>query len=180
MSGPVKLSMLTETYLSGLRTLNVFFSIINTNSDFLLNQLEYILSKHKKVEEEKAEKAARQLLFAICSQISFTFIKKVSDSIGSNKFIDKFPIIEQNNNFSSVKLINFLVKLDHLQGFPERDLKQIKQYIERYPLSYFVLKRMVLNYLHRHPVDYKDKQRICSFLSIDIETQIKIEASITK
>ena len=77
----------------------------------------------------------------------------------------------------SVKLTNFNIKLDFQSGFPDKDLATIKSQIERHPLSYYVLKRMVVDHLHRNSLHYKDKQRICTFLGIPIESQFKIEAS---
>jgi Calcineurin-like phosphoesterase len=180
MSGPLKHEMLVETYLMGLRTLNVFFSGLNENTDFVLNQLTELLSKLKNVDKDKIEKIARHLLFSICTQISFIFVKKVSDSVGTNKLMDKYPRVQEELNFSSVKLINFLIKLDHSAGFPDRDLQTIKDSIEKHPMSYFLLRRMVLNHLHRNPVDYKDKQRICTFLGIPMESQLKLEAERKK
>jgi len=189
MSGPIKHQMLKETYVLGLRTLNVFFSVLNDNTDFILNQLRDIIAKieekrnenkksedRREVEKEKIEKVSRQLLFSLCSQISFTFIKKVSDSVGTNKLMDKYPKVQDELNFASVKLINFLIKLDHASGFPDRDMQTLKDEVEKHPMSYFLMKRMVVNHLHRHPVNYKDKQRICAFLGIPLESQLKIEA----
>lgn len=193
MSGPVKHEMLVETYLLGLRTLNVFFEVLNENTDFILNQLNGIVSKieekrnenrkdgeKKEVQKEKVEKIARHLLFTLCTQISYVFLKKISDSVGTIKLIEKYPKIQEELNFSSVKLINFLIKLDHSNGFPDRELQIIKESIERHPMSYFLLRQMVLNYLQRNPVDYKDRQRICTFLGISTETQLKLDAERKK
>ncbi|MEO8849868.1 MAG: hypothetical protein ABI440_14715 [Casimicrobiaceae bacterium] len=193
MSGPLKHEMLLETYLMGLRTLNVFFSVLNENTDFVLNQLREIISKVERkknenraeedkveIENDRVEKIARHLLFSLCTQISFIFVKKISDSVGTNKLMEKYPKIQEELNFSSVKLINFLIKLDHASGFPDRELQTIKGEIEKHPMSYFLLRQMVLNHLQRHPVDYKDRQRICSFLGISMESQLKLEADRKK
>lgn len=193
MSGPVKFQLLKETYTLGLRTLNVFFSVLNDNTDFIINQLQEIISKieekrnenrkegeKREVEKEKVEKIARQLLFSLCTQISYTFVKKISDSVGTSKLMDKYPMVQNEFDFASVRLINFLIKLDHISGFPDRDMQTLKEYVEKHPMSYFLLKRMVVNHLHRHPVDFRDRQRICAFLGIPIESQLKIEADRKK
>lgn len=193
MSGPIKHQVLKETYELGLRTLNVFFSSLNDNTDFILNQLIEIISKIEEnrnknrseenkieIEKERISKVARQLLFSLCTQISFTFIKKISDSVGTTKLMEKYSKVQEEMDFASVKLINLLIKLDQGSGFPDRDLQTIKTYVEKHPMSYFLLKRMVVNHLHRHPVGYKDKQRICTFLGIPMESQIRLEAGRKK
>jgi hypothetical protein len=193
MSGPVKFQLLKEAYTLGLRTLNVFFSVLNENTDFIINQLQEIISKieakrnenrkegeKRKVEKEKVEKIARQLLFSLCTQISYTFVKKISDSVGTSKLMDKYPMVQNEFDFASVRLINFLIKLDHISGFPDRDMQTLKEYVEKHPMSYFLLKRMVINHLHRHPVDFRDRQKICAFLGISMDIQLKIDAQRKK
>ncbi len=193
MTGPVKFQLLKETYALGLRTLNVFFSVLNDNTDFIINQLQEIISKieekrnehrqdgeKREVEKDKIEKIARQLLFSLCTQISFTFVKKISDSVGTNKLMDKYPMVQNEFDFASVRLINFLIKLDHTTGFPDREMQIIKESVEKHPMSYYLLKRIVVNHLHRHPVNFKDRQRICEFLGIPIESQLKLEADRKK
>lgn len=177
INGKIKHALLKETYLLGLRTLNIFFSIINGNTDFVLNQLKSIVQSHdKELDETKIEKLTKGILFSICSQISLIFIKKIGDSIGSNKLIDKYPKIYSELPFTSVELTNFLIKLDYESSFPHSELSKLKSDAEKHTLSYYVLKRMVIAHLHRHEVGYKDRQRICSFLGIPIESQIAIEA----
>jgi hypothetical protein len=114
-------------------------------------------------------------LFSICSHIAFLFIKKLSDAIGTNKLADKFQKVEEEYHFTSIQMINYQIKLDQGNGFPNRELPDLKKTLEQYPLSYYVLKQMVINHLHRNPVDFKDKQRICEFLGIPIQRQLKFE-----
>lgn len=181
IGGAIKFSLLKETYLLGLRTLNIFFGIINSNTDFVLNQIKTIVQSHEKeVDELKIEKITKGILFSICSQISLLFIKKLSDSVGTNKLSDKYSKIYDELPFISVQLTNFLIKLEYDNAFPNNELSNIKSEVEKHTLSYYVLKRMVVAHLHRHEVGYKDRQRICSFLGIPIESQIVIEAKKQK
>ncbi|WP_090082533.1 hypothetical protein [Halpernia frigidisoli] len=188
MTGPVKHQVLKETYELGLRTLNVFFTSFIQNTDFIVNQLTEIISKIEEknnesrseenkvdIQNDKISKVAKHLLFSLCTQISYTFIKKISDSVGSPKLMEKYLKVQNEMDFASVKLVNLLIKLDQGSGFPDRDLQLIKVYVEKHPMAYFLLKRIVVNHLHRHPVNYKDKQRICEFLGISVESQIKLE-----
>jgi GTPase SAR1 family protein len=187
LQGQIKYDLLKETYLLGLRSLNSVYTLISGNTDFMLNQLKTAIKKEKDnpsidnpINEEEIEKKARQIVFSMCSHISRLFIKKISDAIGTDKFADKFERIEGEFNYISVQLTNYQIKLDQGKGFPNRELPKLKKAIEQYPLSYFVLKQMVTNHLHRNPVDYKDKQRICEFLSIPIQKQIKFNSDSKK
>jgi hypothetical protein len=59
-------------------------------------------------------------------------------------------------------------------------MQTLKEYVEKHPMSYFLLKRMVINHLHRHPVDFRDRQKICAFLGISMDIQLKIDAQRKK
>jgi uncharacterized protein YutD len=182
LQGPIKYGLLKETYLLGLRLMNSFYTLISGNTDFMLNQLGTVIKEndHATFNEDEVERKARQIVFSMCSHISYLFIKKISDSLGSSKFADKFDKIEEEYNYISVQLTNYQIKLDQGKSFPNKELPNLKKAIEQYPLSYFVLKQMVTNHLHRNPVDYKDKQRICEFLGIPIQKQIKYNSNSKK
>lgn len=174
IEGPQKLKILEETYLLGLRTLGVFFFVLNDNTDFLLSQLQEILAKIEKVEKSKVEKVAKHLLLNFITQLSHLFLRKISDSVGTGKMMDKYDKIEDKHNTTSVRLVNFLIKLDHANSFPAKDLEKTKDKVNDFPLSYHLLRRIVVNHLHRHEVSYQQKQRICEFLGIPMETQLQL------
>lgn len=194
MPGPLKYKLLKETYLLGLRSLNVLFTVLNDNTDFIVNQLQDAISEWQKKRDEmgrdgvareihsrKIEQIARRILFSLCTQISYTFIKKISDSVGTSKLMEKYLMVKEDHDYASVKLLNFLIRLDHMQsGFPHQEMADIKKYVEQHSMSSYLLSRIVLNHLHRHPVTYKDRQRICKFLGISIENQLILDASRKK
>lgn len=181
MQGEAKHILLKEVYALGLRTLNVIFQLLNDNVEFLLNHFKKAIQKNaSEGNEEKLEKLARKLMFSMCSQISLLFIKKISDSIGSNKLMDKYPRIQEEFDFLSVQLINFLIRLDNIQSFPKKELGTIKGVVEKHTLTNFVLKRIVINHLHRHVVSFQARQTIGQFLGISVETQLQIENNLKK
>lgn len=182
LQGPIKYGLLKETYLLGLRLMNSFYTLIAGNTDFMMNQLKTAIKEkeNETFNEDEVEKKTRQIVFSMCSHVSYLFIKKISDSLGSSKFADKFDKIEEEYDFISVQLTNYQIKLDQGKSFPNKELPKLKKAIEQYPLSYFVLKQMVTNHLHRNPVDYKDKQRICEFLGIPIQKQLKYNSNSKK
>lgn len=179
LKGPIKDQLIKETYLVALRTLNFFFTILNENTDYVVNQITEVLSDQH-VDFEKIEKISKNILFGLCSQVSNMFFKKISDSIGSAKFLPKFKIVEDELNFSSIKLINFLIRLDHTSSFPQRELQTTKEKLESHMFSFHILRRMVVNHIQRYPVSYKEKQQICEFLGIPIERQLLMEAKMNK
>lgn len=181
ISGPLKIQLLRESYLLGLRTLGVFFSIITENTDHFINLLDELLGDEQKdISEKKVEKESKKLLFGFSNHVSYSIAKKVSDSIGTSKLKDKHLKLQEEIDTSSMYLVNFLIRLKTSKSFPYKDLKVVKKKVEKYQLSYFLLKNIVINYLQRNAINFKDKQRVCDLLNISTQQQNLVDNSRKK
>jgi hypothetical protein len=179
ISNPVIFDLVEETYLMGLRTLNVFFSVIETNTDYLVNQINDIVSEKHITDKRKIEQVSRRILFNICNQISYSFIKKVTDSVGTENLENSYKGVLEKHNFNSVKLIDFSIKLDHFKSFPNKEMRDLKVSFSKFPLVQQIMKRMVINYLYLFPTSQEQKQRILSFLEIPMNVQRRIDFTST-
>ena len=174
-------NLLEESILLGLRTLNVFFTIIEENSEFVINQVNSIIaeiekSRGKKIDNpKKIENLSKSTLFGLCNQISYSFIKKISDSIGTEYLKNILEKVYQKQDYNSVKLIKLAIKLDHFTGFPDSDIKRLKKEFDGAPLPSHIMKRLVINHLYLFPTNHKQKSRILSLLDVPIQTQLKID-----
>lgn len=175
ISNPVIFDLVEETYLMGLRTLNVFFSVIETNTDFFVNQINSLIGEKHITDKAKIEQVSRRVLFNICNQISYSFIKKVSDSLGTENLENSYKSVLEKHNYNSVKLIDFAIKLDHFKSFPNEEMRNLKADFSKSILAQQIMKRMVINYLYLFPTSIEQKQRILSFLDIPINVQRKID-----
>jgi hypothetical protein len=178
-------ALIEETILLGLRTLNVFFSIIEENSEFVINQVNAIIteienSRGKKVDNpKKIESLSKSTLFGLCNQISYSFIKKISDSIGTEYLNDILEKVYAKQDYNSVKLIKLAIKLDHYKGFPDSDIKKLKKELDNSHLPTQIMNRLVVNHLYLYPTNHIQKSKILSFLGIPIESQLRID-KVTK
>lgn len=176
-------NLLEETILLGLRALNIFFKIIENNSEFVVNQVNSVITEIEKARgkkldnPKKIEDLSRSTLFGLCNQISYSFIKKISDSLGTEYLSDIFEKIYDKQNFTSVKLLKVAIKLDHHSSFPDSEIKLLSKDFVSNPLATNVLKRLVVNYLYLYPTDHKNKSRILEFLNIPVSTQLRIDTT---
>lgn len=175
ISNPVIFDLVEETYLMGLRTLNVFFSVIETNTDFLVNQINSLIGEKHITDKAKIEQISRRILFNICNQISYSLIKKVTDSVGTENLENSYKSVLEKHNYNSVKLIDFSIKLDHFRSFPNEEMRNFKADFSKSPLAQQIMKRMVINYLYLFPTSTEQKQRILSFLDIPMNVQRRID-----
>ncbi len=175
ISNPVIFDLVEETYLMGLRTLNVFFSVIETNTDFFVNQINTLIDEKHITDKSKIEQVSRRILFNICNQISYSFIKKITDSVGTENLENSYKSVLEKHNFNSVKLIDFSIKLDYFRGFPNEEMRNLKTDFSKSTLALQIMKRMVINYLYLFPTSPEQKQRILSFLDIPMNLQRRID-----
>lgn len=174
-------NLLEETILLGLRTLNVFFKIIEDNSEFIVNQVNAVITEIEKTRgkkldnPKKIEDLSRSTLFSLCNHISYSFIKKISDSLGTEYLSEIFEKVYIKQNYTSVKLLKVAIRLDHHRSFPDSEIKTLSKDFTKNPLATNVLKRLVINYLYLYPTDHKNKSRILEFLNIPVSTQLRID-----
>ena len=174
-------TLIEETILLGLRTLNVFFLIIEENSEFVVNQVNSIIAELEKTRgkkldnPKKIESLSKSLLFGLCNQISYGFIKKISDSIGTKHLDNILEKVYSKQDYNSVKLVKLAIKLDHYGGFPDSYIKKLKSELTSSHLPTQIMRRLVVNHLYLYPTNHIQKNKILSFLGIPIESQLKID-----
>jgi hypothetical protein len=167
----VKLALAEEVYFLGLRSLNVFFSILKDNLDSLVDELKTLIAKKKVDDRIKVEQVSKEFVFHLCQLLSFGFVKRISSSVGSQDLAMTLEELRAKHDTVAVRLTDLSVKLDHFEHFPHSDISEFKRRIVGNILPLAVLKRMVINYLYMFPVDFAERQRICSGLDIPVNSQ---------
>lgn len=174
--GDHKITLASEAYNLGLRSLDSFLSVINTHSESLINEIEKIIEEKHVTSNEEITKLATHFVFNLCCAISYQFIKKVSSSVGSDKLSDTFRRVLHSNNTVAVKLIDLSIKLDHKQVIPVSEIEQLKNELKNNNLiGYSLLRGLVINHLYMFKINFREKQRICKLLNISIESYRKKE-----
>ena len=175
-----KLELCEEAYFIGLRSLNLFFSVLGENTDHIVNEIKSYIEKKKLVDKNKIEDASKSLLFGLFNIISYSFIRKISGCIGSENLSETFKEVLNKNNIISVRLVDMSIKLDFFKAFPYGDISKLQKTLAENPLPLTILKRLVINHLYMFPTLYKDKQRICNTLKISMAFQRTIDATSTQ
>ena len=180
LAGETKITLGEEAYFIGLRSLKSFFDILEKNIESVVDDITTIINKEKIDEREKIEKLSRKFVFMLCWFVTYSFIKKISESVGSEKLKETFKKILGRNDTISVNLIDISIKLDFYKTFPYSDIKKLKIKLSGNNLSYTILKAFVIDYLYMFPTSHEVKQRICNTLGISIERQRAIDLKSTQ
>lgn len=185
ITNPVIFQLVEETYLLGLRTLNVFFAVIEENTDFFINQINAKIKEEEEkrgntMSEEEIRKISQNILFGGCSQISYSFIKKISEAVGTKSLRIAYEQVLSKHSFHSVKLIDFSIRLDHFGTFPNAEMRKLNGDFKTAPLPLQVMRRLVMNYLYLFPTTEVTKQQILNELDISMKEQRRIEHTSKK
>jgi len=180
LKGTNKLDLGEEAYFLGLRSIASFFSLLMKSHESMVKEITLLIEKQKIVEKAKIEDVARLFLFELCFIVSYSLIKKISGSIGSEKLSETFKKLLKKHDSTSVQMIDMSIKLDFFKGIPYHDIKKLKRRISGNSLPFTLLKQMVIDYLYMFPTTYKDKQKICDILGITVKAQRAVDLISTK
>jgi 3',5'-cyclic AMP phosphodiesterase CpdA/GTPase SAR1 family protein len=180
LDGRIKLNIGEEVYMLGLRSLEPFFKIMETHKNYLLKQIENVIARKKLTDELRIEEAARRLLFTTCCIVSFGFIEKIAESVGTQHLSETFKEILDRYDVNSIHLVDMSIKLNFFPGFPFKDVATLKKRLEGNILALTVLREMAVQYVYMFPTDDRDKQRICSILEIPMRDQLLIDMTSTQ
>ncbi|MDL2223634.1 metallophosphoesterase, partial [Bacteroidales bacterium OttesenSCG-928-M11] len=178
-----KEQLVEDTYFLGLRTLDSFYKAFEESNEYVINQInDYFEEKRKKQKHIEIDKymqqdVGRKIIFSLASNITHQFLKKITSCIGTNKLKEIYPEVLKNNNTNAIKLINFSIKLEYLDGFPLNDLKELKKELGSNVLPYSILRREVVNYIYMYPLSIEKKQQIGEVISLPISAFRRIEAT---
>lgn len=182
LKGYKKYTLTKEAYCLGLRTLHIFLFVflynLADNYDYLKEKVGRIIKKKYKkpsVARKEIEKITQGYIFNFCCFVSFLFIKAISNSLGNENLIETFKEVLNKNKYNSIYLIDISIKLDFFKSSPLDDIKYLKNRLKNNFLPYFILKKLVINYLYISPLDYNLKQQICNMLDIPIRQQRYIQ-----
>ena len=171
-----KYDLAEETYNIGLRTLSSFYDFLSNNNEILIETIKETIEKKKIIDKPKVERVSKEIVFEFCSLITFGFVKKISNSIGSDKLTETFKELLKNNQCPSYQLIDMSIKLDFINSFPIDDIKVLRNDFTGNTIALNLLRRLVINYIYMFPTSYKMKQQVCNYLDISMDSQRAIDS----
>lgn len=176
LEGSIRLNLAEEAHLLGLRTMGLFFDILNNDIEIIQKKIEELIEKEKtKITSNfEKEKIARSFIFSFSSAISFFFIEKISTALSYNKLSETYKDFLEKHNYNTCKLTNLTMELEFQKELPINLIEDLMNDFQKNKLSEHLMKNIIIKHLYLVPVKYDEKQKICSLLNISSETQKKI------
>jgi GTPase SAR1 family protein len=186
-----------ETYLLSLRSMSGIFDLFENQNEKITDNIVKRLVADGVSDESKIKSHAKIILYNVYQVLTYSLIKTVSDSIGSDTLSAVVVNIPRKYPYLSIALIDISAKLDHYHGFPQGELVDFMKMISvpRSPnrssfiesrvnpgpqilksrlLPFTLLRQFVEEYLYKFPPDYKERQKIASIIGIKIPEQLMI------
>lgn len=163
-----KKKLLEEAFSAPLRALGAFFDSLKEQSDETLEMISSNIKENTKDCMSPIEKddEARKALFDLMTFISYSFIKKVSFSIGTPHLLPVIEELVKENPSNAKNLILLSTKLELGNHTTDNEFKKIVDQARGYGVSTTILKQLVVDYLYMFEVRESDVQTLCSIAGI--------------
>lgn len=173
LEGDRKELIARECYQLGMRTFGFLVSSVETDIDKFVAYIKAnIEHQHPKGRPGDLSEKAKELSYIVIQLIAFSFIKRISESLGSTKLKLTYSDVAEKNTDPATALIDLSIKLDHFGSFPEQQVDRLHQTFEKKFFASGLLKRLVLHYFRLFPSQERLKQSVCSKLKISL-TQVR-------
>lgn len=162
----------------GLRVMNYLLQGMRSGrwSEWLLAKVESDLPKGHMAEDYERERRRIQKIIQLFGfTLTILMILKIASSVGSDKLAQLLDKIAATKGTPSYELVALAV---HIQ-YRSFDVDRIKSLWKKYKDEKNVwaaqcLSYIVQMYLDTHSVEYKDRQRVCSLLGINVKPRFRI------
>jgi hypothetical protein len=169
LQGDVKLQIAEESYLLGLRSLQTIFSFFEQHLDQVRETLfEFVRSDGKSENDRDVSQRVDELTYYILHILAYTFIRRVSQAVGSEHLEETYKEIQDARIPVSISLIDMSIKLDHFQTFPKNELIKLYNSFRKNHFASTLLRLMVRDHLYLYPTDWQTRQSICEKLDIRV------------
>lgn len=169
LHGDVKLQIATESYLLGLRSLRAMLLFFENNLDQIRGVLfEFLKDELQTEDQEEIANRTDELIYLLTQMTAYTFIKRVSQSVGSEYLEETYKEVIEENSPVSIRLIDASIKLDHFSNFPKSEMIDLYGKLRNIPFAAYLLRKMVRDHLYLYPIDIRTRHSICHKLNIKI------------
>ncbi|MBB6342043.1 hypothetical protein HNP49_002211 [Pseudomonas fluvialis] len=167
-----QLASLTSTaFNTGLRFLSFYFKITKSLRSEIVDEITRVIRSQESLTDTEVTDLARKLFFQFCYSMSFSVIRKISFSTGSDHLIQIFKQIAEETNTPAGYLISLCIQLEFTKKINKDYLLEVKRNMDRSSISYRLMQEIVIQHLYLHNVDYADRQWLSAKLDIPMKEQ---------
>lgn len=165
-------SLMEQAYSVGLRFLQYFLMLSKSAETEIVDAIKYMLTENPGIKDNHLEKEARNLFSLLTYGVIYGVLQKISFSLGAPELDELYSEIAHSMDTPAVKLINQSIELQSMKRLHLEKIGQLSRELDGNPACSRVLRQIVIQYIYTHPVEFRDKQRICDLMGIPIRQQL--------
>lgn len=182
---PQKKRLLGEAINAPLRSLDFFMGYIKDETEVVLDAIERKISEQngENLTQLQLKEMAKHFLFQLVVGLSYTFLTKISSSIGSNNLQPVIDELCDAHNSNAGRILKLATILELGNSISVEHLKGILQSLEKNPVADNLVKNIILNYLYMFERSDAEVQQICAVSEISynsVSRQIGLDRLTTK
>jgi hypothetical protein len=176
LPGPEKLAILKSTYLLGLRAMTVIFRLLESSTGMFREALTKAGKKDQDADANKLRRAVDGLMLMISRICTIVMLKKVSSSVGVPDLEGAYSeTLQQVGSNNATRLIDLSIKLDHFEGFPETDVRELHRLFTRNAFADWALADLVMSHIAIFGVDRKTHQSMTALFKMKPNTPLLMD-----
>ncbi len=162
---------------SGLKFLSFYLNTTRSEETEITTIIENVLKKNTSLTDERLSSVTKKFFLMLCYGTSYGVIKRIVNSLGSDKLIAIFDDIRKTSpEYPTIQLICIAIKLEFSKEIPKSEIEKLYNSLRKNPFTQRLLQEMIVQHLYLNVVDYRDKQWIASKTGIPMKTQRLIQS----
>jgi len=171
LPGSEKLAILRATYLLGLRLMRTILRLFESSYSIYANVIRESLSEGEDPPPEavlKIRDLVDRLMFMLNRLVVLGILAKISSSVGLADLESAYAaVLTQLQETNATRLLDLAVKLDHLGGFPETEVRRLRTEFRKNPFAEVLLKDLVAMHIQKFDVSRSLRQRLAALFKLN-------------
>lgn len=173
-----KLVQLADEGVSvGLRFIGNYLNLTKDLREEIIQQIESLLSdKEVTPDNQLLESSARRYFWALCYLMSFSVIKRISETLGGDQVIPIFDEVtkerKKSDKYSIARaLCDISMKMHHTKKIPQDMINDALKRIDGNLVTKRLLQEAVVQHIYLNTTSHEEKSWVASKLSIPVKEQ---------
>lgn len=172
----MKKELIQGVFDTPLRFLKFIFGLMHSDSDAFVSEVEKIITKKSpEMVALNKRQIARNVAFNLIGQICTGMLFRSAANVSSDKLNDDIFDLVKTNESPAYELLAIGAKFISPKNLPLEKIKKLALELKSNPLAFGILQSMGAIHIHQFHLKIEDRQKLCQFLGIDIDSSQVIE-----
>jgi predicted phosphodiesterase/GTPase SAR1 family protein len=172
----VKKELINEIFNGPLRLLGTLFESIAHDPSQFVKEVENAIGRERPhLLSEKKEEIAKKFTFHILGILGTGLILRTAQFVSLKNLQEDVSMVVKNNPTNAYKLLEAATYLSHPGHLPLEEIRKFASSLKNNNFAFKILQSLGVYHLYQYHMRETDKQKLCSYLDIEITQSHKID-----